>query len=226
MSTLFMVATPIGNLQDISFRALEVLRSVDSVACEDTRHTLKLLSHFEIRKPLVSCYAYEEEKGARRILGLLDSGKDVAYCSDAGTPALSDPGARAAALAREAGHGVIPIPGPSAFASLLSASGFPVKSVLFEGFLSPKPGRRRSRLAELLARGEAFVVYESPHRILKLLSDLVDLDPEARVFAGREMTKAFEEYLAGTAAEVRADLEAREKVQGEFSVLVYGGKNT
>lgn len=225
MATLYMVATPIGNLQDISLRALDILRAVDSVACEDTRHTLKLLSHFEIRKPLVSCYAYEEEKGARRILGLLDSGKNVAYCSDAGTPALSDPGARAAALARDAGHTVLPVPGPSAFACLLSASGFPGKSVLFEGFLSPKPGRRRSRLAELLARKEAFVVYESPHRILKLLSDLVDLDPDRGVFAGREMTKAFEEYLAGTPGEVRAVLETREKIQGEFSVLVSAGKN-
>lgn len=225
MATLYMVATPIGNLQDITLRALEVLKSVDTVACEDTRHTLKLLTHFGIRKPLVACYAYEEEKGARRILGLLDSGKDVAYCSDAGTPALSDPGARAAALAREGGHDVVPVPGPSAFACLLSASGLPVKSVLFEGFLSPKPGRRRSRLAELLARGEAFVVYESPHRIQKLLSDLADLDPECRVLAGREMTKAFEEYMAGTPGEVRSALESREKVQGEFSVLVYGGKN-
>ncbi len=225
MATLYMVATPIGNLQDITLRALEVLKSADTVACEDTRHTRKLLSHFEIRKPLVACYAYEEEKGARRILGILESGKNVAYCSDAGTPALSDPGGRAAALAREAGHDVVPVPGPSAFACLLSASGLPVKSVLFEGFLSPKPGRRKSRLAELLARGEAFVVYESPHRILKLLSDLEGLDPECRVFAGREMTKVFEEFLSGTPGEVKAALEARETSLGEFSVLVSSGKN-
>ena len=226
MSILYMVATPIGNLQDITLRALETLRTVDSIACEDTRHTLKLLSHFDIHKPLITCHAYEEEKGARRILGLLDSCKDVAYCSDAGTPCLSDPGSRAAALARESGHAVLPVPGPSAFASLLSVSGPSGKSVLFEGFLSPKPGRRRSRLAELLARGEAFVVYESPHRILKLLADLAELEPGCRVFVGREMTKAFEEYLAGTAAEVRAALEERPKVQGEFSVLVNGGKNS
>jgi 16S rRNA (cytidine1402-2'-O)-methyltransferase len=224
MSTLYMVATPIGNLQDITLRALEILKSVDTIACEDTRHTLKLLSHFDIHKPLVSCYAYDEEKGAARILGLLEGGKNVAYCSDAGTPALSDPGGRAAARAREAGHAVIPVPGPSAFATLLSASGLPLKSALFEGFLSPKPGRRRSRLAELLARGEGFVLYESPHRILKLLADLADLDSECRVFVGREMTKAFEEYLSGTAQEVKTELEGRQKVQGEFSVLVCCGK--
>ncbi len=224
MSTLYMVATPIGNLKDITARALEVLQSVDSIACEDTRHTLKLLTHFGIRKPLVACYAYEEEKGAGRVLGLLDAGKDVAYCSDAGTPCLSDPGALAASRAREAGHAVIPVPGPSAFASLVSASGFPLKSVLFEGFLSPKPGRRRSRLTELLERGEGFVLYESPHRILKLLYDLAELDGECRVFLGREMTKAFEEYLSGTAAGILGELSARPKIQGEFSVLVYPGK--
>lgn len=224
MSTLYMVATPIGNLQDITLRALETLKSVDTVACEDTRHTLKLLTHFEIRKPLVACYAYEEEKGARRILGLLDEGKDVAYCSDAGTPVLSDPGALAASRAREAGHAVIPVPGPSAFSALLSVAGFPIKSALFEGFLSPKPGRRRSRLRELLDRGEGFVVYESPHRILRLLTDLAELEPACRVFVGREMTKAFEEYLSGTAEEVRSELDGRQKMLGEFSVLVYGGK--
>lgn len=224
MSTLYIVATPIGNLQDITLRALDILKSVDTIACEDTRHTLKLLSHFDIHKPFVACYAYDEEKGATRILGLLEEGKDVAYCSDAGTPALSDPGGRAAARAREAGHDVVPVPGACAFAALLSVSGLPLKSALFEGFLSPKPGRRRSRLKELLDRGEAFVLYESPHRILKLLADLADLDKECRVFLGREMTKAFEEYLAGTAEEVKKELESRQKVQGEFSVLVCGGK--
>ena len=224
MSTLYMVATPIGNLQDITLRALETLKSVDTIACEDTRHTLKLLTHFGIRKPLVACYAYEEEKGAGRILGLLESGKDVAYCSDAGTPGLSDPGALAAGRAREAGHSVVPVPGPSAFASLISAAGVPLKSALFEGFLSPKPGRRRSRLAELLERGEGFVLYESPHRILKLLADLSELDGGCRVVVGREMTKAFEEFLSGTAEDVKKDLEGRQKTQGEFAVLVYGGK--
>jgi len=221
---LILVPTPIGNMEDITLRALRVLREADVIACEDTRHTLKLLTHFEIRKPLVACYAYDEGKGVGRILGLLNAGKDVAYCSDAGTPCLSDPGALASARAREAGHSVVPLPGPSAFAALISVSGVPLKSILFEGFLSPKPGRRRSRLKELLERGEGFVLYESPHRILKLLADLAELDNECRVFVGREMTKAFEEYLSGTAEEVRKELEGRQKVQGEFSVLVYSGK--
>jgi 16S rRNA (cytidine1402-2'-O)-methyltransferase len=224
MAYLYMVATPIGNLEDITLRALRVLGEVDVVACEDTRHTLKLLSHYEIRKPLVACYAYEEEKGAARIVGLLAEGKAVAYCSDAGTPALSDPGAVAALRAREAGHLVVPIPGASAFATLLSAAGLPGRETLFEGFLSPKPGRRRSRLAELLAREEAFLVYESPHRILKLLEDLAALEPGRELRIGRELTKLHEEILADTASGALAALSARKEQLGEFSVLVSGRK--
>jgi 16S rRNA (cytidine1402-2'-O)-methyltransferase len=136
MATLSIVATPIGNLGDITLRALETLKAADVIACEDTRHTLKLLTHFEIRKPLVACYAYEEEKGAARILGLLEEGKHVAYCSDAGTPGLSDPGSLAARKAREAGHRVEPIPGPSAFAALISAAGSGGRTFTFDGFLS------------------------------------------------------------------------------------------
>ncbi|PKL23774.1 MAG: 16S rRNA (cytidine(1402)-2'-O)-methyltransferase [Spirochaetae bacterium HGW-Spirochaetae-3] len=224
MSTLFMVATPIGNLEDITIRAVRVLGEVDAVACEDTRHTLKLLNHLNIRKQLVACYAYEEEKGSARILGLLEQGKNVAYCSDAGTPCLSDPGILAAARAREAGHDVVPIPGPSAFAALVSASGIFYKAVTFDGFPSPKPGRRRSRAAELMSRQEAFIMYESPHRIVKLLTDIADIDPERRLCVGREMTKIHEEFLVGTAVEVRDALAARPEVKGEIALLVSGAK--
>ncbi len=224
MSTLYMVATPIGNLGDMTYRAVEILKAVDTIACEDTRHTVRLLNHYDIRKPLVACYAYEEEKGAARVAGILGDGKDVAYCSDAGTPGLSDPGRLLAARAREAGHAVVPIPGASAFGALVSACGLPFKAVLFEGFLSPKPGRRRSRVAELMDREDAFVLYESPHRILKLLDDIADIDIERRICVGRELTKLHEELQTGPAGAVRDAFAARERIQGEFSVLVTGGK--
>lgn len=224
MATLYMVATPIGNLEDITLRAVRVLGEVDSIACEDTRHTLGLLNHLGIRKPLVACYAYEEAKGSARVLGLLGQGKDVAYCSDAGTPCLSDPGIMMAAMAREAGHDVVPVPGPSAFAALVSAAGIFGKTFTFDGFLSPKPGRRRGRLAELMAREEAAVVYESPHRVVKLMADVAAIDPERLVCVGREMTKLHEEFIRGPAAEVLADLSARKEIKGELAVLVSGAK--
>ena len=219
-----MVATPIGNLEDITLRAVRILGEVDVIACEDTRHTLKLLNHLGIKKQLVACYAYEEEKGSSRIVGLLEQGKDVAYCSDAGTPGLSDPGVLAAVRAREAGHEVVPVPGPSAFAALVSAAGLFYKAVTFDGFPSPKPGRRRSRAAELMSREEAFVMYESPHRIVKLLGDIADIDPVRRICVGREMTKLHEEFLCGTATEVRDSLAARDSVKGEIALLVSGAK--
>lgn len=224
MATLYMVATPIGNLGDMTLRAIETLKSVDSIACEDTRHTLKLLNHFEIKKPLIACYAYDEERGASRMLEILDSGRNLAYCSDAGTPCMSDPGRLAVAKAREKGHVVVPLPGPSAFPAIISVCGFALKSVLFEGFLSPKPGRRRSRLAELMAREEAFVVYESPHRIIKFLTDCADIDAERMICLGRELTKMHEEILCDRVAVVRDTLNSRQRILGEFAVLVTGWK--
>ena len=173
MSTLYIVGTPIGNLGDITYRALETFKAVDVIACEDTRHTLQLLNHFEIKKPLVSCRAQNEQVVAQKLVRLLDEGQTVAYASDAGTPGISDPGAVLVDVAREAGHDVVPIPGACAFVSLASVAGSGGKSLLFEGFLSPKPGRRRSRLRELMATGFAFVLYESPFRIVKLLADIV-----------------------------------------------------
>jgi 16S rRNA (cytidine1402-2'-O)-methyltransferase len=222
MGRLFLVATPIGNLGDITIRALEALRNADAIACEDTRHTLKLLSHFEIRKSLVSCHANAEERGAAKVIALLDEGKTVAYCSDAGTPGLSDPGAVLARRARAAGHEVSPLPGASAFAALISASGIGGRTFLFDGFPSPKPGRRRSRIAELMARRESFVLYESPHRVGKLLADIASIDPARRLCIGREMTKIYEEFLVGSAAELSERLSGTEEPRGEFAVLVAG----
>jgi len=224
VATLYIIGSPIGNLGDITLRAIETLKAVDLIACEDTRRSLKLLNHLEIHRPLVSCYAPREEQGAARVIAALGEGRNAAYLSDAGTPALSDPGARLARRAVEAGHQVLPIPGPSAFAALVSVAGAPDKTVVFEGFLSPREGRRRSRLQALLERGEAFVLYESPFRILKLLGDLADIDRERYVCVGREMTKAHEEYLRGTAGTVYDAAAGMAPVRGEFTVLVSGRK--
>lgn len=225
MSTLYIVGTPIGNLGDITFRAIETFKSVDVIAAEDTRHTLQLLSHFEIRKPLVSCRSQNEKSAGEKIIKMLDDGQTVAYASDAGTPGISDPGAILAGMARQAGHTVVPIPGASAFASLVSVAGAGGKTLIFEGFLSPKPGRRRSRLRELLGTGDAIVLYESPFRITKLLTDVADIDSNRRVVVGRELTKLHEEIIEGSAAEMRDEFASRSKILGEFAIFISGNKN-
>jgi 16S rRNA (cytidine1402-2'-O)-methyltransferase len=224
VASLYIIGTPIGNLGDISFRAVEILKSVDTVACEDTRRTLKLLSHLGIRVKLISCRARNERFAGEKVVAVLNEGKDVAYASDAGTPALSDPGAVLTRLALAGGHRVIPIPGPSAFAALISVAGGTDRSVLFEGFLSPKQGRRRTRLRELLALDAAFVLYESPFRVLKLLEDLAEFDKERYICIGREMTKIHEEYIRGTAAEIHSILSQKSEQLGEFSLYVSGKK--
>lgn len=224
MSTLYIVGTPIGNLGDITYRAVETLKNVDVVAAEDTRHTLQLLTHLEIRKPLISCRAQNEKIAAQKIIQLMDEGKNIAFASDAGTPGISDPGAILAGLVREAGHSVVPIPGPSAFATLASVAGAGGKTLIFEGFLSPKPGKRRSRLKELLSTEDAIVLYESPFRIVKLLTDIADIDNNRRVVVGRELTKLHEEIVEGTAAELRDDFTFRASIKGEFAVFISGIK--
>lgn len=226
MSELYIVGTPIGNLGDITFRALETFKSVDVIAAEDTRHTLELLTHFQIRKPLVSCRAQNECFASEKIIQMLDKGQKVAYASDAGTPGISDPGAVLAEKARSAGHRVIPIPGPSAFATLASVAGSGGKTLVFEGFLSPKPGRRRSRLRELMGTPAACIVYESPFRVVKLLADIAEIDGERRIVVGRELTKLHEEINDGTAKEIYEDYSSRSKVLGEFAVFISGNKAT
>jgi 16S rRNA (cytidine1402-2'-O)-methyltransferase len=161
-------------------------------------------------------------KAAAKLVCEMDGGLDIAYLSDAGSPAVSDPGAALARLAADRGHKVVPVPGPSAFASLISVAGASDKTTVFEGFLSPKAGRRRSRLKELLAFGSAFVLYESPFRIIKLLTDLTELDAGRYVCIGREMTKIHEEYIRGAAVNVLRVLEQRTEQKGEFSVFVSG----
>lgn len=227
VGTLYIIATPLGNLQDITFRAIETLKHVDVVACEDTRRSVKLLNAYNIKKPLMSCHGHNETASALRVHELLSEGKKVAYLSDAGTPGLSDPGAKLVRIAREAGFPVLPIPGPSAFATLLSVAGLKDTSVHFEGFLRIKKGKRRLRLKELLERNEPFVLYESVHRIEKLLLELVDLAPERTLFIGREMTKAFEEFLEGSAATLLSWVQEHpECKKGEYTVLVYSSKKS
>ena len=224
MSLLYIVGTPIGNLSDITFRALETFKNADIIACEDTRHTLELLTHFGIRKPLISCRAQNEEKAAEKIIGLMKNGQNVAYASDAGTPGISDPGAVLAELVRKAGYTVVPVPGPSAFATLVSVAGSGGKTLIFEGFLSPSPGKRRRRLRELIETGNAFVLYESPFRIVKLLTDLADIASDRRMVIGRELTKLHEEIIEGTVADMRDIFAARDSIKGEFAVFVSGIK--
>lgn len=225
MSELFIVATPIGNLGDITYRAIETLKSVDYVAAEDTRHTLQLLNHFEIKKPLISCRAQNEAEVSKKIIALMEEGKSIAFASDAGTPGISDPGAVLVSEVRKAGFTVVPIPGASAFATLVSVAGTGGKTIIFEGFLSPKPGRRKNRVKELLLTGAAFVLYESPFRIVKLLNDIADIDSNRRVVVGRELTKLHEEIVDGTAKEVYEDFASRTKILGEFAIFVSGNKN-
>ncbi len=226
MATLYVVGTPIGNLGDITFRAIETFKSVDVIACEDTRHTLQLLTHFEIRKPLISCRSQNESVAGEKVIQLLNEGKNVAYASDAGTPGISDPGAVLAGLVRKAGHTVVPIPGPSAFTSLVSVAGAGGKTLIFEGFLSPKPGRRRKRLAELLNTGDAFILYESPFRIVKLLTDIADIESNRNVVIGRELTKLHEEIVEGSALELKENFSSRDSIKGEFAIFVFGSKKT
>lgn len=225
MSELFIVATPIGNLGDITYRAIETLKSVDYVAAEDTRHTLQLLNHFEIKKPMISCRAQNEAEVSKKIIALMEEGKSIAFASDAGTPGISDPGAVLVSEVRKAGFNVVPIPGASAFATLVSVAGTGGKTIIFEGFLSPKPGRRKNRVKELLLTGAAFVLYESPFRIVKLLNDIADIDSDRRVVVGRELTKLHEEIVDGTAKEVYEDFASRTKILGEFAIFISGNKN-
>lgn len=222
MATLYMVATPIGNLEDITYRAIETLKSVDIIACEDTRQSMKLLNHYGIKKHLISVRARNEKNSAPGVVKLMDEGKNIAYISDAGTPVLSDPGSILIKAVRETEHDVVPIPGPNAFGALISVSGFVGKTVTFEGFLPQKSGKRRKRVEELLDREESFIIYESPYRIVKLLTLLAEINSERHLLLGREITKNFEEFIQGTTAEVLENLSTRTTIKGEFAILVAG----
>jgi 16S rRNA (cytidine1402-2'-O)-methyltransferase len=222
---LYLVATPIGNLGDITLRALEVLRGVDRIACEDTRQTQKLLNHFQINTPTESCHEFNEPLRAVAFVEAIRAGQRIAVVTDAGMPGISDPGARLAAAAIAAGLPVIPIPGANAAVSALVASGLPTEEFVFLGFLPEKAGARRTRLEtlarELAGSGRTMVFYEAPHRILETLQDVEAVFPtESRVVVARELTKMHEEFLRGTASEVRGELAGRDRVRGEITLLI------
>jgi 16S rRNA (cytidine1402-2'-O)-methyltransferase len=222
---LYLVATPIGNLGDITMRALDVLRSADRIACEDTRQTQKLLNHYGIATPTVSCHQHNEHTRSTELVEALQNGARIALVSDAGMPGISDPGSWLVSAAIAAGVTVVPIPGANAGLTALVASGFSTEEFHFIGFLPEKAGARRTRLEELAAlprsRALTLIFYEAPHRILDTLADLESVFGQAlRVVCARELTKLHEEFLRATAGEARAILAARDRVRGEFTLLV------
>ena len=222
---LYLVATPIGNLGDITLRALDVLRGADRIACEDTRQTQKLLNHFGIETPTISCHEHNERARATDLIQDIKAGKAIAVVSDAGMPGISDPGGWLAAEAIAAGVPVIPIPGANAALSALIASGLLATEFHFIGFLPEKAGARRTRLEALAAEPReslrTIIFYEAPHRILDTLGDLEFVwGPALRVVAARELTKLHEEFLRGAVADVKRALVARDRIRGEFVLLV------
>lgn len=219
MGVLYVVATPIGNLEDVTLRALRVLAEVDTIAAEDTRVTARLLSRHGLRKPMLSYRAPVEGRALPRILGALEHGS-VALVSDAGTPAVSDPGQRLVASAWAAGHRVVPVPGPSAVTASLSIAGYPGPGHTFVGYLPRKPGELRRFLESLRQVRTPTVAYESPHRILKSLAALAEVLPEHQITVARELTKQYEEVLRGTPAEVLEAVGARPL--GEFTLVISG----
>ncbi len=217
--TLYLVATPIGNLQDISLRALETLRTVDLIACEDTRHTLKLLNHFRISNRLVSYHEHNEQERAEEFVDRLVRGESIAIVSDAGTPGICDPGSAAVRRAIEAGADVVPIPGPAAFVSAAGASGLSTESIYFGGFLPSKKGERQKRLQEACDIPATLVFYEAPHRIAKSLADCLDVLGDRRAAVAREVTKLHEEFCRGTLSELVAKFSTA-TVKGEIVIVI------
>lgn len=217
--TLYLVATPIGNLEDITLRALRVLRECDVVAAEDTRHSGQLLRHFEISKPLLSYFQFNEARRSEEIIERLRRGEKVALVTDAGSPGISDPGERVVKAAIAAGLRVESVPGPSALVAGLTASGLPADEFHFVGFLPHKSGQRRNKLEALKTVPGTLVFYESPYRIEKLLGELNEVYPERDVVLARELTKKFEEYLRGRPARLLELLKSR-TLKGEFVVMV------
>ncbi|HEV8309858.1 MAG TPA: 16S rRNA (cytidine(1402)-2'-O)-methyltransferase [Methylomirabilota bacterium] len=217
--TLYVVGTPIGNLEDISLRALRTLREVDLIAAEDTRRTRTLLARYEISTPVTSYFEHNKLRRGPELLARLRAGASVAVVTDAGTPGISDPGFHLVRLCREAGVPVVPIPGPSALVAALSAAGIPGDRFVFEGFLPAKPGRRLARLRELRALERPVVLYESPHRVAATLEALDAVFGPVEVVLAREVTKQFEEFRRGTPAELRARFLA-EKARGELTLIV------
>ncbi|MFZ0955492.1 MAG: 16S rRNA (cytidine(1402)-2'-O)-methyltransferase [Candidatus Sulfotelmatobacter sp.] len=218
---LYLVATPIGNLEDITLRALRVLKEVDVIACEDTRQTQKLLNHYAIATRTTSYHEHNELRRAAELVKELQEGASVALVTDAGMPGISDPGYRLIALAIRHHVPVVPVPGASAFLAALVASGLPTDSFRFSGFLPAKRGERRAALEAVKASPRTQVFYEAPHRVVEALEDVVEVLGESRhVVIAREVTKLYEEFLRGRAGEVLETLKSRDRVKGEITLLI------
>jgi 16S rRNA (cytidine1402-2'-O)-methyltransferase len=217
---LYLVASPIGNLEDITFRAVRILKECDLIACEDTRHTLKLLNHYGIGKPLISYHDHNEATRSAELIIRLHAGSNVALISDAGMPLVADPGYRLVTAAIAAGISVQPIPGPSALLTALAASGLPTDAFRFAGFLPAKSGQRSGVLEAHANDPATLIFYEAPHRILDALADVDRILGSRPVVVARELTKAHEEFLRGTARQIFDILAARDAVKGEITLLI------
>ena len=218
--SLYIVATPIGNLQDITYRAINILKDeISLIYCEDTRQTKKLLNHYGINVPTKSLHTHSSEKKIDDLISYINSGNSVAYCTDSGTPGISDPGNKIVKKARQSNINVVPIPGPSALTALLSVSGFVGKTVIFGGFLSKKEGKRKKELEKLREFTGIIIIYESPYRIKKMLLAIKDVFGNAEIIIGREMTKFFEQFINGTIDEIINDLDSL-KEKGEFAIAI------
>lgn len=226
--TLYLVGTPVGNLEDLTLRAIRLLGEVDLVAAEDTRQTRKLLSHLDLHTPLVSYHQHSGPGRAAELCRRIEEGASVAVVSDAGMPGISDPGSALVSLVVSRGIRVVPVPGATALALALAASGLPTGSFVFDGFLPRRPGPRRRRLERLGEAGVTIVVYESPYRVVETLRDVAAVLSDPPVAVGRELTKVHEEFLRGRASEVAAGLEARAaregRLKGEFTVVIGNGE--
>jgi 16S rRNA (cytidine1402-2'-O)-methyltransferase len=219
--TLYLVSTPIGNLEDITLRALRVLKEVDLIAAEDTRRTKKLLNHYQIKTPLTSYFEHSSFKKTHSLLSQLKKGKDIALVSEAGTPSISDPGFKLTKRAIENRLKVVPIPGASASITALSASGLPTNSFIFEGFIPRKPGKRRNFFLSLKDQEKTLIFYESPRRLITTLKDLLAVLGDRQIVIARELTKIFEEMIRGRISEVIELLEDK-TIKGEITILVSG----
>jgi len=217
---LYVVSTPIGNLEDITYRAVRILKEVTWIACEDTRTTRRLLDHYGIATRALSYHDHNETERAAELIERLEQGESGALVSDAGTPLLSDPGYRIVHAAAAAGIRIEPVPGPSALLAALVTSGLPTDQFHFGGFLPAKQGQRRRLLESMADESATLIFYEAPHRILETLDDIAEVLGDRPVVAARELTKMYEEVLRGTPAEIRAALSARDSVRGEFVVLI------
>lgn len=220
-AVLYIVATPIGNLEDMTFRAVRILREVELIACEDTRHTRKLLAHYNIPTPAISYHDHNEASRTEALMSRLREGRSIALVSDAGTPLISDPGYRLVSAAAAEGFSIIPVPGPSAVITALSASGLPTDAFRFCGFLPAKAGQRRSVIEALATETVTLIFYEAPHRILETLADLRSILGNRPAVLARELTKLHEEFLRGNLDEVAAVIGSRDSgIRGEFTVLI------